>query len=70
MGVKTESAKTSNMRSPAPGTYDPNPMFKSDGFTRFSQGRRRGMIDERKAKEQPGPFEYQPDTKSTKQKYP
>ena len=47
---------------PGPGGYDPKPVFKSDGLTKFGKDRRAGIYDERKAKFVPSPFAYKPET--------
>ena len=46
---------------PGPGGYNPQPIYKSDGFTKFGTGTRSGIYDERKAKFVPSPFAYKQD---------
>lgn len=44
---------------PGAGSYDPVPVFHSDGLTKFGSDRRKGIFDEKKARFGPGPFQYQ-----------
>lgn len=43
---------------PGAGSYDPVPVFHSDGLTKFGSDRRKGIFDEKKARFGPGPFQY------------
>lgn len=68
MGIRSDNTKSSMSQAPAPGTYNPDHsrMMKSDGFTKFSQGTRKGMINEKQKASIPGPMEYNPDVRATK----
>lgn len=58
MGAKFESVLTNKetKKLPGAGTYDPKPVFKYDGHTKFGSSQRAGIYDVRKAKFVPSPF--------------
>jgi hypothetical protein len=48
MGAKLESGVFSNKKDqPGPGGYNPVPVYKQDGLTKFGTDRRRGIFDEK-----------------------
>ena len=64
MGAKLDNQQQSMKKSaqmPGPGGYDPQPVYKSDGLTKFGKDRRAGIYDEKKAKFVPSPFAYKQD---------
>lgn len=60
MGAKTDLNKKSTSNLPAPNHYNPSPLFKYEGHTKFGKDQRHGMINERQLSIVPGPFEYNP----------
>jgi len=60
MGAKLEHGGTfsKSKECPGPGGYNPVPVYKSDGLTKFGTDRRRGIFDEKKAKFVPAPNVY------------
>lgn len=63
MGAKFESVLTSKegKKLPGAGTYDPKPVYKGYGETKFGSSQRAGIYDARKAKFVPSPFQYKQD---------
>ena len=48
MGAKIDSGAFGNSKDqPGPGGYNPVPIYKSDGLTKFGTDRRRGIFDEK-----------------------
>lgn len=72
MGLKLDGGLTRSSMSqcPAPGSYDPRHQLKYDGHTKFGQGKRNGMINEKKSGGLPGPMEYQPSDSYSKMAAP
>ena len=60
-GAYSSAKKDKTAGPPGPGNYDPQWMFKSDGFTRFGSAKRAGIYNERNAKFVPSPDRYKQD---------
>ena len=59
MGARFQStfeAKSSQL--PGPGAFDPKPIFKYEGHTKFGSGLREGIYNEKLAKLNPSPLAY------------
>jgi len=49
MGLKTASSINMNRKDmPGPSVYNPRPVFRLEGFTKFGNGVRKGMVDEKR----------------------
>lgn len=69
MGSKLEEGGALSSKkagqTPGAGAYEPVPIFKSEGYTKFGSARRPGIYNERNAKFVPSPDKYLPSTSFT-----